>query len=169
MNVSARLHSSKLKTFKYILSLKKSYSTEQWWRNIWSPRHRARQSPSRVGGCRGSALEPVHQCPHEKPHKQHSTCILLTPQTYWWWFGCWVMSDSCDPMGCSLPGSSVHGILQARILEWVAISFSWGSSRPGNQTRVSCIVGRFFTNWPKREAEHTSHCFKMFILLLLHF
>ena len=42
-----------------------------------------------------------------------------------------VVSDSLHPMGCSLPGSSVHGILQARILEWVAISFSEGSSRPG--------------------------------------
>ena len=40
---------------------------------------------------------------------------------------CSVMSD-CDPMDCSLPGSSAYGILQARILEWVAISFSWGSS-----------------------------------------
>ena len=41
-----------------------------------------------------------------------------------------VVSDSCDPMGCSPPGSSVHGILQARILEWAATSFSRGSSRP---------------------------------------
>ena len=52
-----------------------------------------------------------------------------------------------DPMNCSLPGSSVHGILQARILEWVAISFSRASSRPRKQARVSCIAGRFFTNW----------------------
>ena len=42
-------------------------------------------------------------------------------------------------MGCSLPGSSVHGFLQARILKWVAISSSWGSSWPRDQTRVSCI------------------------------
>ena len=62
------------------------------------------------------------------------------------------MPDSCDPMDCSLPGSSVHGILQARIPEWVAISFSRGSSQPRNQTRVSCIAGRFFTNWAMREA-----------------
>ena len=41
---------------------------------------------------------------------------------------------------------TVHGILQARILEWVAFPFSRGSSRPRNQTRVSCIAGRFFTN-----------------------
>ena len=46
----------------------------------------------------------------------------------------------------SPPGSSVHGILQARILKWVAISFSRGSSLPRNQTWVSCIAGRFFTN-----------------------
>ena len=53
----------------------------------------------------------------------------------------------CDPMDCSPPGSSVHGIFQARILEWVAISFSRGSSRPRDWTRVSCIVGRCFTIW----------------------
>ena len=46
----------------------------------------------------------------------------------------------------SLPGSSVHGILQARILEWVAISFSRGSSQSRNQTQVSCIAGGLFTD-----------------------
>ena len=51
----------------------------------------------------------------------------------------------CDPMDCSLPGSSVHGILQARILEWVAIPFSKGSSLPRGRTCVSHIAGRFFT------------------------
>ena len=58
----------------------------------------------------------------------------------------------CDPMGCSLPGSSVHGILQARRLEWDAVSFSRGSSRPRNRTQVSCIAGRFFTNQATGEA-----------------
>ena len=53
----------------------------------------------------------------------------------------------CNPMGCSLSGSSVHGIFQARILEWVAISFSRGSSWPRDQTWVSCTVGRFFPAW----------------------
>ena len=48
----------------------------------------------------------------------------------------------CDPMDCSLPGSSVHGIFQAKILEWVAISFFRGSSQPRDWTRVSHIVGR---------------------------
>ena len=61
----------------------------------------------------------------------------------------------CDPMDCSLPGSSVHGILQARILEWVAISSSRGSSRPRDQTHisyVSCIADEFFIHWAIREA-----------------
>ena len=62
------------------------------------------------------------------------------------------MSDSCDHMDCSLPGASVHGILQARILEWVAIFFSRGSSWPRDQTQVSCTTGRLFTNWATREA-----------------
>ena len=50
----------------------------------------------------------------------------------------------CDPMDYSLPGFSVHGIFQARVLEWGAISFSRGSSRPRDWTQVSCIVGRRF-------------------------
>ena len=58
----------------------------------------------------------------------------------------------CHPRDCSLPGSSVHGILQARILEWVAISFSRGSSQPRDKTQVSCIAGSFFTIWTIREA-----------------
>ena len=52
----------------------------------------------------------------------------------------------CDPVGCSPPGSSVHGISQARILEWVAISFSRASSQPRDHTQVSCIACCFFTS-----------------------
>ena len=51
----------------------------------------------------------------------------------------------CDPMDCSLPGSSVHGIFQAVVLEWIAISFSRGSSQPRDQTRVSRIIDRRLT------------------------
>ena len=58
----------------------------------------------------------------------------------------------CDPMDCSLPGSSVNGILQARILEWVAIPFSRRSSQPRDRTQVFWIAGRFFTNWATRDA-----------------
>ena len=65
-----------------------------------------------------------------------SVCVLVTQS-------CLTL---CDPMDYSLPGSSGHGILQARILEWVAFPFSRGSSRPRDQTQVSCIAGRFFTD-----------------------
>ena len=57
----------------------------------------------------------------------------------------------CNPMDCSLSGSSVHRIFQARILEWVAISFSRRSSQPRDWTQVSCIVGRCFTVWATRD------------------
>ena len=59
----------------------------------------------------------------------------------------------CDPMDCSLPGFSIHGIFQARVLEWVAISFSRGSFRPRDQTRVSHIAGRHIAIWATREAQ----------------
>ena len=59
----------------------------------------------------------------------------------------------CNPMDCSLPGSLVHEILQARVLEWVAPSFSRGSSQLRDQTGVSCIVSRCFTIWATREAQ----------------
>ena len=58
----------------------------------------------------------------------------------------------CNPMDCSPPGFSLHGILQARILEWVAISFSRVSSWPRDQTHVSCIEGEFFTIWASRDS-----------------
>ena len=62
-----------------------------------------------------------------------------------------VVSDS-DLMDCSPPGSSVHGIFQARVLEWVAISFFRGSSQPRGWTLVSRIASRHFTIWATREA-----------------
>ena len=54
-------------------------------------------------------------------------------------------------MDCSLPGFSVHGIFQARVLEWGAIPFSRGSSRPRDQTRVSHIAGKRFALWATTE------------------
>ena len=93
---------------------------------------------------------------------------LLTHQQMWIWT--WVMftiiemkwsefSQSCltfcDPMDCSQPGSSVHGIFQARILEWVAISFSRGSSQPRDWTQVSRIAGRCFTDPPRKPSDYS--------------
>ena len=75
-------------------------------------------------------------------HLRAGFCVLVTqwcPTLY-------------DPMDYISPGSSVHGNLQARLLEWVAISFSRASSRPRAQTWVSFIAGRFFTVWAIREA-----------------
>ena len=60
----------------------------------------------------------------------------------------------CDPVDCNPSGSLSTGILQARILEWVAIPFSRGSSQPRDQTQVSCIADRFFTLWAIREASN---------------
>ena len=70
---------------------------------------------------------------------------------------CLTLCD-CDSMDCSLPGSSVHGISQARILEWIVISFSGGSSHPRDQTYVSFIAGGFFTAWPIWEAHLHINC-----------
>ena len=68
---------------------------------------------------------------------------------------CWVVSDPWNPMDYSPAGSSVLGILQARVLEWVAILLSRGSSRPRDQTQVFCIAGRFFTVWATREGSNS--------------
>ena len=58
----------------------------------------------------------------------------------------------CDPMDCGLPGCSVHGILQARILDWVAFSFSGDLPDPGVEGLLSCVGSRFFTAEPPRKS-----------------
>ena len=85
-----------------------------------------------------------------KLKKAIQVCTVL-PE---WSQCCSVMSDSLWPH-CSLLGSSVHGILQASILEWVAVPFSRVSSKPRDQTQVFHIAGRFFTIWVTREAPRT--------------
>ena len=57
----------------------------------------------------------------------------------------------CDPTDCSPPGSSLHGIYQAKVLEWVAITFSRGSFWPWDWTCVSCIVRQILNHWATRE------------------
>ena len=72
-----------------------------------------------------------------------------------------LVAQSCltlfNPMDCSPPGSSAHGILQARILGWVATPFSRGLSQPRDRTPVSCIASRFFSVWATREALQQQH------------
>ena len=71
----------------------------------------------------------------------------------------WYHSESCTAVSHSLqPHGLVHGILQARKLEWVAFPFSRGSSQPRNWTQVSCPIGGFFISWATREALKRGHC-----------
>ena len=79
----------------------------------------------------------------------------------------WVIQSCptfCDPMDYSMPGSSVHGILQARILEWVALPFSRGSSWPRDWSQVSHTGDRFFTIWVKSYTDMVKkNFFQLFI------
>ena len=96
------------------------------------------------------------------------------PQTWWLALVAQLYPTICDPMDLSPPGSSVHGIFQAGILEWVAISFSRGTSWPRDRTWVSYTAGRFFTIWAPREARPSkgklktilAHPSQLLILLL---
>ena len=95
-----------------------------------------------------------HYCVTFTLHK----CVLFVSQSY---LTLW------DLMDCSLPDSSVHGILQARILEWRTTAFSRGSSRPRHQAQVSCICRHthiFFTIWAKREDQlgNNKQCYESF-------
>ena len=83
---------------------------------------------------RKGMLAPEHEGPLKEKVKVAQSCPTL-----------W------DPMDCSLPGFSVHEILQARILEWITMPFSRGSAQPRDWTQVSCIMGGFFTLWATRE------------------
>ena len=81
-------------------------------------------------------------------------CASSSPAFRMWWKESEVAQlcpTLCDPMDYSLPGSSIHGTFQARVLEWVAISFSRGSSRPRDWTHVSRFAGRHFTVWATKE------------------
>ena len=83
------------------------------------------------------------------------------------WFSRSVMPNSWNSTDCSPLSSSIHRIFQARILDWVAISFSRGSSQCRNQTQVSCTAGRFFTNWATREAQVTTYYFSFLLDLVV--
>ena len=98
------------------------------------------------------------------PHPLHCKQGVLTTGSpgnspkYMFLFSCccsWVIKSCltlCDPMDYSPPGSSVHGISQARILKWVAISYSRGSYPPKDQTHISCIARRILYHWAIEEA-----------------
>ena len=95
------------------------------------------------------------------PERQETNMIMLESESE--------VAQSCttlfDPMDGSLPRSSIHGIFQAKVREWVAISFSRGSSQPRDQTWVSHIVGRHFTIWATREVMLIGKQYDFFNLL----
>ena len=102
------------------------------------------------GVCSNS--RPLSQCCHPTISSfvgPSSSCLQSFPK---WSEIAQSCPTLCNPMDSSPPGYSVHGIFQARILEWVAISFSRGSSQPRDQAWVSCIADRRFTIWASREA-----------------
>ena len=83
----------------------------------------------------------------------HFFILLLIHLPWKWKLVTQLCLTLCDPMDCSPPASYVHGISQVRILEWVAISFSRGFSRPRNLTESPPLAGRFFTTEPQRKPQ----------------
>ena len=81
-------------------------------------------------------------------------CVCVVAQLY---------LTLCDPVNCSLPGSSLYGILLATILEWVAMSSSKGFFQFRDETKVSCFAVRFFTVWATREVNNMSNKFQIVI------
>ena len=143
---------------------------KSWFSRVWLfaiLRTVARQAPLSIGLLQARILEWVampfsrgSSCPRDWTHVSYVSYIgrFFTTSITWEALQAAelvLVTQSCstlwDPMDCSLPGSSLHGILQARILEWVAISFSRESSQHRDHTRVSrgsCIACRFFTTEP---------------------
>ena len=107
-------------------------------------------SHSQSGQCpeRLEARPETYSAVSLKPKQDY----LISQQWWWCWFSGKVVSDSCNPMDCGLPGSYIPGTLPERILEWIVISFSMGSSQSRNWNWVSFIAGRFFTDWASSEA-----------------
>ena len=107
-------------------------------------------------------------CPVERPHGVINTFFSLCTFYRLRFGSCCSVAQSCpalcDPRHGSMPGSSVRGISQAGILEWVAIPFSRGSSRPRDQTRVSCIAGGLLTVLVTRVA----HMFYIYIYIYIY-
>ena len=109
--------------------LSMGFSRQEYWSGLpWPPPGHI-PNPGIKPTSASSALQ-VDSLPAESESEVAQSCPTL-----------------CDPIDCSLPGSSVHGSFQAIVLEWVAISFSRGSSQPRARTRVSRTVDRRFTCW----------------------
>ena len=120
-----------------------------------------------------SAFSPAHWLPlpflkyaQVYPSADFCSCYFISPkwrhQIFTGWTGhvyyCCLVTELCptlwDPIGCSLPGSSIHGIFQVRILEWAAISFSRGSFQPRQQSWTSCMGRWILYHWTTRDIHH---------------
>ena len=108
------------------------------------------QINSQSNGCEGAESFPWLSTTGSHRHIPRNISSSLVERVKVWVTQSW--PTLCDPTDCSLQGSSVHGILQARTLEWVAMPSSRGSSQPRDPAWVSHSVGRFFTLWATREA-----------------
>ena len=163
-----------------ILQVRKQESLElspmaRWWQS-WHPRL-GWFTPNPVIFIRGASYYPHRPVFHvsgslfvirsqtalglEDPSEMFGPHFTLTGEAsamglYWFALRVHACAQSCpalwDPMDCSPPGSSVHGISQARIPEWVPISFSRGSSQPRDQTQVPCIGRQILYHWATRES-----------------
>ena len=125
-----------------------------------------------------SPLGPVKRQPNPPPGQITRSVLCLCSYSIWFSYlvcMCLVIQSCltlCNPMDCSPPGSSVHGILQVRILEWVAMPSYKGSSQPRDWTQVSYIAGRFFTSWATREASSLIQPLKLctsHLILIFHY
>ena len=130
-------------------SLSMRFSKQEYWSGLPFPspedlpdpgiKPTSLMSPALAGGFFPTSATWETLWNHKKRKWKSLSCL-------WLW----------DLMDCSLPGSSAHWILQARILQWVAIPFSSGSSQPKDRTQVSHIAGGFFVVWATREATETT-------------
>ena len=119
-------------------SLSMGFSRQEYWSGLSCPSPGVLPSPGIKPRSPALQADSFTTEPPGKPEVGH---ILYL----YWSESCSVVSDSLQPMDC------VHGILQARILEWVAVPFSRESSQLRDRTQVSCIADRFFTSWAMRE------------------
>ena len=122
---------------KYIYSIDTMYKIDNWESTV---EHKELYSVL-CGDLNGKEIQKRgDKCKHMAVQQK----LTQHFKAWKWKWSLSVVSDSLDPMDCSLPSSSIHGIFQAIVLEWIAISFSRGSSQPRDRTQVSCIVDRRF-------------------------
>ena len=120
--------------------LSMEFSKKEYWSGLPFPSPGDLSNPGFKPGSPALQAEPLPSEPPGKPTHTHTHTHTHSEVVQ----SCPTL---CDPMDCSLPGSSIHGIFQARVLEWVVMPSSRTSSQPRDQAQVSHITGGFFTTW----------------------